>query len=702
MDHYEGEKVDPPVQIPWYPDGLAWSMTTPKNIVRRHPPFASFQKFLVSETSVGNISRQEAVSMIPPLLMDVRPDMAVLDMCAAPGSKAAQLIEMIHAGEETRVRKCLERIGQPKPEAATDSAATEPEPDQANSSSELCSEDDGRSTGLLIANDADYKRSHLLIHQMKRLNSPNLIVMNYDATMFPSIQLPTAPTPANKPSQTRYLKFDRILADVPCSGDGTARKNPNVWKDWTPGNALGLHQTQVRILVRAMQLLKVRGRVVYSTCSMNPIENEAVVATVIDRCGGPAMVNIVDCNNELPLLKRRPGLCDWSVMDKTGRTWTSWDSVREQKGNTRGDALGRISESMFPPRTASEAEGVCADRIPLERCIRVYAHLQDTGAFFITVLEKLVDFKVRPETQPKAKEPKPPAASVTSDNVPISLGESKSSDGPAETDTPGLVEPDLKPQSDAAEAAPNVKSPEAEETSTENQAAEDIGNILAGDQPNKRLKLNEGLNGGDGNIQTKEPPFAAEPSLKSEKIPDVAVGQPKAAPPAKKPGQPYEEPFKYLPADHADLAVIADFYQLSPRFPRDRFMVRNALGEPSKAIYYTTRLVKDILTENEGRGIKVVHSGVKMFMKQDVQQPGTCKWRIQMEGLPILEPWLGDTRTVNLSKRETLRKLLIEMFPKVSHGGWEALQEIGERVRDISQGCCVLRVEHSVAEDGFT
>ena len=64
------------------------------------------------------------------------------------------------------------------------------------------------------------------------------------------------------------------------------RKNANIWKDWQPGGALGLHVTQVRILVRALQLLKVGGRVVYSTCSMNPVENEAVVAAAIDRCGG--------------------------------------------------------------------------------------------------------------------------------------------------------------------------------------------------------------------------------------------------------------------------------------------------------------------------------------------------------------------------------------------------------------------------------
>lgn len=48
----------------------------------------------------GNISRQEAVSMVPPLLMDIQPHQWVLDMCAAPGSKTAQIIEAVHSNDK--------------------------------------------------------------------------------------------------------------------------------------------------------------------------------------------------------------------------------------------------------------------------------------------------------------------------------------------------------------------------------------------------------------------------------------------------------------------------------------------------------------------------------------------------------------------------------------------------------------------------
>src|SRR5882757_11292717 len=142
---------------------------------------------------------------------------------------------MIHAGEEYRSRKVASRStnGLGKPDSQD-------------------FQDDGRSTGLLIANDVDYGRAHVLVHQMKRLSSPNIIVTNHDATIFSSIKIPSLPTAEGKSVPNRYLKFDRILADVPCSRDGTVRKNIEIWDKWTPSSGLGLHATQVRILVRAL------------------------------------------------------------------------------------------------------------------------------------------------------------------------------------------------------------------------------------------------------------------------------------------------------------------------------------------------------------------------------------------------------------------------------------------------------------------
>ena len=86
------------------------------------------------------------------------------------------------------------------------------------------------------------------------------------------------------------MKFDRILADVPCTGDGTMRKNPDIWPKWNPKHSHNLHGLQHRIGKRGLELLAVGGRLVYSTCSLNPVENEAVVARLVAEAAGAVRV----------------------------------------------------------------------------------------------------------------------------------------------------------------------------------------------------------------------------------------------------------------------------------------------------------------------------------------------------------------------------------------------------------------------------
>ncbi|KAG4430162.1 hypothetical protein IFR05_014356 [Cadophora sp. M221] len=681
ISHYDGTLVEAPLPVPWYPDELAWWMTTPKNVIRRFPPFAAFQKYLVSETSVGNISRQEVVSMIPPLVMDLQPGMTVLDMCAAPGSKAAQLLEMVHRGEEARMRKSLQAHAQEDGREVSPGVESMMLDDAADLKAD--STDNGRATGLLIANDSDYKRSHMLIHQLKRLSSPNLIVTNHDATMFPSIKLPATP---ENPAANRYLKFDRILADVPCSGDGTMRKNVNLWKDWGPGNALGLYVTQVRILVRALQMLKPGGRVVYSTCSMNPVENEAVIASAIERCGGLDKVQLLTSDHQLPLLKRREGLKSWSIMDKSGKVWYSWKDVEAnvaEHGTT--PATEKLVEGMFTPTTTE---------IPFERCMRVYAHLQDTGGFFIAILQKMSEFKAKPESESKKTDVKPPITSIVEEIMAQPTPADGGSVAPKIEAADALTRPIVDIDSDVSPgAAINVLKRRA-----------DGELIIDAAMETKKLKVDEEVDEPaeaaleNGEAHTSPPGAELDMTTRPG---DMRSDVPAARPVRNRSGQQFEEPFKYITWDHPEVKSIEGFYKLSPRFPRDRFMVRNAEGEPAKTIYYTSALIRDILTENEGKGIKFIHGGVKMFMKQDVQAEGVCKWRIQSEGMPILEGYVGEERVVRLYKKETLRSLLIEMFPKISDGAWKNLGEIGEHVKNIGMGCCVLRIEPSDDEDGF-
>ena len=627
--------------------------------------------------------------MIPPLLIDARPGMTVLDMCAAPGSKSAQLMELLHAGEEDTMRQATKDVQDGK--AGPDGIG----PEGLN--------DDGRSTGLLIANDSDYKRAHMLIHQMKRLNSPNLIVTNHDATMYPSIKLPPLPSTEGKPQKNRYLKFDRILADVPCSGDGTARKNYSVWKDWNPSNALGLYVIQSRILVRALQMLKVGGRVVYSTCSMNPVENEAVIASAIDRCGGSANVKIVDCSNELPGLKRAPGLRSWKVMDREGRIWNSWQEIEERREKEGILGLGRLAEGMFPP-TGENAD------LPLERCTRIYPHLQDTGGFFITVLEKQSEIRAKPEDSSKVI-PKGTVAALTEElDFRQKHGESDEPLQKIET-LDDLVAPDQEAQIEAeknasvAESSNQIPYSATLESSIANPSAKREPGDLEDEIPAKKTKLEDGSDVVIADRPIHEPPPAAGTEVETpnaNETPQPTVpAESQAQPPKRKPGQPFEEPFKYLDANHPELDPIFKFYEASDRFPRDRFLVRNAQAVPTRTIYYSSALARDILIQNEGQGIKFVHCGVKMFVKQDAQREEICRWRIQTDGLRLLEPWLGPARSVVLTEKETLRRLLVEMFPMVDGDGWKELGEIGERVRDIPMGCSILYIEPTGKEGGL-
>ena len=76
--------------------------------------------------------------------------------------------------------------------------------------------------------------------------------------------------------------FDRILLDAPCSGTGTLRRNPEIRWRISPADIADLARRQTQLLFNAAQVLKPGGRLVYSTCSVEPDENEAVVQTFLE------------------------------------------------------------------------------------------------------------------------------------------------------------------------------------------------------------------------------------------------------------------------------------------------------------------------------------------------------------------------------------------------------------------------------------
>jgi 16S rRNA (cytosine967-C5)-methyltransferase len=95
--------------------------------------------------------------------------------------------------------------------------------------------------------------------------------------------------------------FDRIVADVPCSGTGTLARNPEIKWRLKPEDLRDLQLRQVAILKTALAQLAIRGRLVYSTCSMEREENEAVVEAALD---GTAEFKVADCQGELEQLQQ--------------------------------------------------------------------------------------------------------------------------------------------------------------------------------------------------------------------------------------------------------------------------------------------------------------------------------------------------------------------------------------------------------------
>ena len=167
----------------------------------------------------GAISIQDEASQTIPLLLSVRAGDRVLDLCAAPGGKTAPLARVVGDG------------------------------------------------GFVIAADLHHHRLRAMRAQIERLRLPRMRLLQLDATR----QLPFD------------MMFDRVLVDAPCSGTGTLSRHPEIRWRLTPERLAEFHRLQVTILARGIKALASGGRLVYSTCSLEPEENETVIATVLEQ-----------------------------------------------------------------------------------------------------------------------------------------------------------------------------------------------------------------------------------------------------------------------------------------------------------------------------------------------------------------------------------------------------------------------------------
>ena len=171
---------------------------------------------------------QEPSAMCPAEVLDVKPEHRVLDLCAAPGGKSVQIGGYLS------------------------------------------------DEGVLFANDASPSRSRALVNNLERAGIKAIVTTEQPyklANKFPNF-------------------FDRILVDAPCSGEGMFRRDPDAVKAYTNSKPEACAITQKEILHNASIMLKSGGKMVYSTCTFNVLENEGTITEFLSTHKDFSLVSI--------------------------------------------------------------------------------------------------------------------------------------------------------------------------------------------------------------------------------------------------------------------------------------------------------------------------------------------------------------------------------------------------------------------------
>jgi 16S rRNA (cytosine967-C5)-methyltransferase len=168
----------------------------------------------------GLVYTQDESSQLIGRVMEAREGERVLDLCAAPGSKATQIAALTN----------------------------------------------GRA--VVVACDVYEHRLRTVVESARRLGAENILTVALDAetAMLPFVE----------------GSFDRVLVDAPCTGTGTLRHNPEIRWRLAPTDVAELSARQRRILANAARVVKRGGRLIYSTCSLEREENESVINSFLD------------------------------------------------------------------------------------------------------------------------------------------------------------------------------------------------------------------------------------------------------------------------------------------------------------------------------------------------------------------------------------------------------------------------------------
>jgi 16S rRNA (cytosine967-C5)-methyltransferase len=167
----------------------------------------------------GQVYLQDEASQLVAEVLDAKPGQRVLDLCAAPGSKATQIADLM------------------------------------------------QDSGAIVAADLHEHRLRTVVSSARLQGLASIHCVALDGL---------------RPPLFLESSFDRVLVDAPCSGTGTLRRNPEIRWRISPADIEDLSGRQRQLLSNAARVVKPGGRLVYSTCSVEPDENEAVVKTFLD------------------------------------------------------------------------------------------------------------------------------------------------------------------------------------------------------------------------------------------------------------------------------------------------------------------------------------------------------------------------------------------------------------------------------------
>ena len=240
---------------------------------------------------------QEPSAMAPAALLDPQPGERVLDLCAAPGGKTTQI-----AGRM-------------------------------------------QNRGLLVCNEIHPKRAAVLSGNVERLGIANALVLNEHPARL---------------SERFPAFFDRVLVDAPCSGEGMFRKHDAAWADWSPETVAMCARRQAEILDSAAVMLRPGGRLVYSTCTFSPEENEGTVSAFLRRHSDFSVEQA-----DAPWFA--PGRPDWvpDGQPELARTLRLWPHLLRGEGHFAAVLRrGEAGEERFALRPSPY--GGQSDRLPAE------------------------------------------------------------------------------------------------------------------------------------------------------------------------------------------------------------------------------------------------------------------------------------------------------------------------------------------------